>query len=454
MSLYKTGTVALTNNSNAVTGTGTSWLTEVAVGDSFKRTGENAIYSIASIPSNTSLTLTVVYAGVTGSGLSYSIGRDFTPIEGIPETDASDPDMPYRITTALRKIDEVKAPLASPVFTTQITTPKIVTASGGLTITPAGDANIILQETGTGKVGVGGTLFNAKFGVFGSATNIIATFGNTANNNTAVSLSDYDSSGMKVTYSNATTGAPDKDLIFHNGTLEKMRITGGGYLALGMFPTVQFELSGSVGQKATGTTWSNPSDERLKTIIGPADLQRCYDDVKALPLLRYKLKDDCFEGKQATDRTLTGFTANDVQKVIPKAVNVVPFTKVAIPDGEEEYQEQEFVMEQVEVEEVELVAEKPILVKKLKEQKRLLADDVQVEDEAGNKVVFKDKDGATRPLIHSIPRMITKIRPKEKKDVIEDCLNLDMSQVYMQMFGAVQLLIQKVEALEAKSKVK
>ena len=236
-----------------------------------------------------------------------------------------------------------------------------------------------------------------------------------------------------------------------NGSSSRvMELSSGGNFGVGMTPTVQFELSGSVGQKATGTTWSNPSDERLKTIIGPADLQRCYDDVKALPLLRYKLKDDCFYEKQATDRTLTGFTANDVQKVIPKAVNVVPFAKIAIPDGMEEYQEQEFVMEQVEVAEIEIVAGKPILVKKLKEQKRLLTDEIQVEDEVGNKMVFNDKDGVTKPLMHSVPRMVTKTRPKERKEVIEDCLNLDMSQVYMQMFGAVQLLIQKVEALEAK----
>ena len=42
---------------------------------------------------------------------------------------------------------------ASPVFTTQITTPKIVTASGALEITPAGNADIILQGSGTGNIG-------------------------------------------------------------------------------------------------------------------------------------------------------------------------------------------------------------------------------------------------------------------------------------------------------------
>lgn len=323
----------------------------------------------------------------------------------------------------------------------------IVTASGGLNIVPAtkivtlGDGAAtsasLLYINGGGDAGKGSYLGLQIGSVgFGAIANEAAILG----------------SGIsKEVCFFSETGLGQKWLV--NGSISAaMALSSGGNLGIGMTPTVQFELSGSVGQKATGTTWSNPSDERLKTIIGPADLQRCYDDVKALPLLRYKLKDDCFEGKQAADRTLTGFTANDVQKVIPKAVNVVPFAKVAIPDGEEEYQEQEFVMEQVEVKGIELIAGKPTLVIKLKEQKRLLVDEIQVEDELGNKVVYKDKDGETTPLMHSIPRMVTKTRPKERKEVIENCLNLDMSQVYMQMFGAVQLLIQKVEALEAKLK--
>ncbi len=242
MSLYKTGTVALTNNSNAVTGTGTSWLTEVAVGDSFKRTGENAIYSIASIPSNTSLTLTVVYAGVTGSGLSYSIGRDFTPIEGIPETDASDPDMPYRMTTALRKIDEIhglKAPLASPVFTTQITTPKIVTASGALEITPAGNANIILQGSGTGKVGIGVTPAEPL-----DVVGLIKTQGVTG----GVVLYPRDGSGTEQLVYNPT----GDDLRFYVGGSDKIIVQNSGNVGIGpITPTAVLHLK--AGTSAANT---------------------------------------------------------------------------------------------------------------------------------------------------------------------------------------------------------
>lgn len=48
----------------------------------------------------------------------------------------------------------------SPVFTTQITTPKIVTASGDLDLTPAGNANILLHGSGTGNVIIGAATVN------------------------------------------------------------------------------------------------------------------------------------------------------------------------------------------------------------------------------------------------------------------------------------------------------
>lgn len=50
---------------------------------------------------------------------------------------------------------------------------------------------------------------------------------------------------------------------------ERLRIDKNGQVGIGLLPTVQFELSGSVGQKASGTTWSNPSDRRLKDHITP-----------------------------------------------------------------------------------------------------------------------------------------------------------------------------------------
>lgn len=156
MSLYVTGTVNMTNNSAAVVGVGTAFVANVAAGDGFLIVGETVYYTVLSITDDTHLTLSVNYAGVTGTGKTYQIARDWTANLGLAEIQPGDPNWPYLLTQkALRKIDTDLAPKASPVFTTQITTPKIITASGNLEITPAGNNDIILQGSGTGNVGIG-----------------------------------------------------------------------------------------------------------------------------------------------------------------------------------------------------------------------------------------------------------------------------------------------------------
>lgn len=72
--LYATGTIAVTNGSASVTGTGTAWSgvfpfsgfrTNITIG--------GVAYLVQRVNSDTSLTLTANYAGSTASGLSYSM---------------------------------------------------------------------------------------------------------------------------------------------------------------------------------------------------------------------------------------------------------------------------------------------------------------------------------------------------------------------------------------------
>jgi hypothetical protein len=60
------------------------------------------------------------------------------------------------------------------------------------------------------------------------------------------------------------------------------------------------------------------SDMRVKEDIEPADLEKCADAVRGLPIMRYKYKD--FTGTHL-DKHVTGFMAEDVEKVFPKAVS-------------------------------------------------------------------------------------------------------------------------------------
>jgi hypothetical protein len=77
------GTVALTNGSTTVTGTGTSFTTQLAAGMAIAFSGGSTVvgtgyYVIASIASNTSLTLNTVYIGATTTG--NATGNTVTPI--------------------------------------------------------------------------------------------------------------------------------------------------------------------------------------------------------------------------------------------------------------------------------------------------------------------------------------------------------------------------------------
>lgn len=138
MSLYTTGTVNMTNNSAAVVGVGTAFVANVTAGDGFLIAGEIVYYTVLSITDNTHLTLSVVYAGATGNGKTYQISRDWTVNLGLAEIQPGDPNWPYLLTQkVIRKIDTDVAPKASPIFTLQISTPKIVTASGNLILLPA-----------------------------------------------------------------------------------------------------------------------------------------------------------------------------------------------------------------------------------------------------------------------------------------------------------------------------
>ena len=161
----------------------------------------------------------------------------------------------------------------------------------------------------------------------------------------------------------------------------------GGNVGIGMSPTVQFELSGSVGQKASGTAWSNPSDSRLKTNIQLADLDLCYEIVKNIPLKRYTLRDEYFTIEQARDRSKIGWIADDVKSFFPKSTPIVPFS-IKVQDGEEEVKES-----------------------------------IDGEDKVITRPKFRDEV------------------------VIKDCMALDSDQIYAAMYGALQKTMLMVEEL-------
>lgn len=76
MSVYRTGTVALTNGSVDVIGTGTAWAMELIQGGMFSAAGLGV--PIFSVDDDTSLKLAYPWPGATASGAGYAIAREYS----------------------------------------------------------------------------------------------------------------------------------------------------------------------------------------------------------------------------------------------------------------------------------------------------------------------------------------------------------------------------------------
>ena len=104
MSQYSTGLSSVTNNSPTVTGTNTLWLANVTASDSFTIAGDGVMYDVASVDSDTQVTLSTNYAGTTAAGAVYAIGTSFTVPDSFPEMSQGDIETATIFTRAMRKI--------------------------------------------------------------------------------------------------------------------------------------------------------------------------------------------------------------------------------------------------------------------------------------------------------------------------------------------------------------
>ncbi|MFC6335480.1 hypothetical protein [Pseudomonas karstica] len=77
MPWYKSGTVSVTLNSNAVIGTGTALIVNCRVGDAF-RGPDGAWYEVTNVASNTALSISPTYKGATTAAGSYALA----PMQG------------------------------------------------------------------------------------------------------------------------------------------------------------------------------------------------------------------------------------------------------------------------------------------------------------------------------------------------------------------------------------
>lgn len=169
----------------------------------------------------------------------------------------------------------------------------------------------------------------------------------------------------------------------------------------------QFTLGGSTitALRCNKTTISTLSDSRVKEDISDADVDICLADVNRLPVKRYKYK--AFTGTHL-DEHRTGFMADDVEKVFPKDVmSADEYFPVLDENGEA-------------VMELDL-------------------------DENGNPqydVVGIDEGG--KEIYSTEPRM------KKKMFLLEQVKTISMEMAIPTLWGAVQALTKRLQALEEK----
>ena len=223
----------------------------------------------------------------------------------------------------------------------------------------------------------------------------------------------------------------------------------------------KLQVNGSAA-KTDSTAWTVASDERIKTNIVPADLDICYSILKNLPLKYYKWNDDVYPPTMLRDRHKIGWIAQDVETVFPKAVNqfelrynkktyedyVVPAVEEVIgvvTPAQPEHTEQR-----------EIITYEDYIVPAVEE----------VLDEDGNVVTPAQPEHTEQreiityedyviPAIEEVIGVITAAQPErtEKREItteeiIPDCRDLNVDQIYAVMYGAIQKLISKIEALE------
>jgi hypothetical protein len=85
-------------------------------------------------------------------------------------------------------------------------------------------------------------------------------------------------------------------------------------------PQFSLHLGEDLAFKPTTSVWATSSDERLKEDIETANNKLCYNNIKNLKLKKYKWKDNIYGEKSIKNQEQLGWIAQDVESVIPKAV--------------------------------------------------------------------------------------------------------------------------------------
>ena len=321
-----TGTVSATSGSAAVTGVGSAFDTELAVGDAIKIVSN--VYTVSSIASATSLTLTS-NASANAAGVTAYKDAALLSVQNAAATTKLTVD----------KTGNVGIGTTSPAFLLDVAggTSRI----GGVYMTTGGGiysaARLglgVSSSTGIDLIpntnqSVGGTVNHISARPAFSPTSGTATFngfgiyptinttGTYAGEVTSFKISPYILSATGIS-SNYLLDVGTNSAASGGGThTSALVVTAAGKVGIGIAsPVHTLDIVGTAGL-STGTAWTNTSDGRLKDIQGEYGVG--LTEVMKLRPVRFTYKKDNALGIPV-GKERTGFIAQEVRDVIPEAV--------------------------------------------------------------------------------------------------------------------------------------
>ena len=341
------GTIALTNNSATVTGSGTSFTTELKVNDFVVSTVGGVAYTLGvkSIESNTSLTLMESYTGPSASGQSW------TPVP-YGTMAAITAQLAAQVTYAIRGLNLDKANWQ-----------QVFTAPGNITVSlPDGTswqgpswaymatqfgnkantidvltkadnlASVTDKATARSNLGVGygnaaGTVVqgnDTRLGTVNSKTGGNITSGLIVDGgvNLRKTVSSEVSQSSEMVYSTIVTGTTERARIgIDIGTSSAGERVGRLYVGQDGTNKV-FTFVYSSGNATAPGQWVNNSDRRLKTNV------ITIDD----PLGKMRKFNGCTWDRLDFEAKGIGFIAQDVQEVFPDSV-YTGYAPISLMDG-------------------------------------------------------------------------------------------------------------------------
>lgn len=308
---------------------------------------------------------------------------------------------------------------------------------------PAAKLDVTQSTAGTTGINLSHTaITGTNYGVMATVTGAA-----TVNTGFYVNVSSASNNfGVRIV---APTVGANNYAIYADGTAQNYF---AGKVGIGLTsPSYYLQVGIDSAAKPSTNTWTITSDSRLKSDIQIADLNRCYEIVKSLPLKRFKWKDNVYTTEQVNDRAKLGWIAQDVEPFFKKAVSIhkqelLTFVENTVEEEMADTIEQQVVDTTMEIIEIGgRFVQKAVATARTKTV-ALYEPEAQLYDELGNPV----RDNSGKFVKYSKPKMKKVLKTTKKFDVINDCYGMNADQIYAAMYGAVQKLISKVEAIEAK----